>query len=75
MKTEEIIKRIERRHPDGVLLNNEECAAVLQMAPTTLNIWRSKGLGPEYTKINGGSVRYTIESIAEYIVSSTIKTA
>ena len=43
----------------------EETAAVLGLAPATLNGWRVKGCGPVFTKM-GKSVRYSDEAIEAF---------
>ena len=34
---------------DEPLLNDEETAAILKVAPKTMPAWRHRGLGPRYT--------------------------
>lgn len=74
MKRDQIISRIEKLFPSKVLLDNDQTAELLGWKPATLNILRSKGLGPVYSK-TGGRVRYLIDDIADYIFDSSRRTA
>lgn len=74
MRIEKIIDKIERLFPDRLLLTNDETARVLNWAPATLNIARSRGQGPTVTKTRG-KVTYLIDDIAEYILAASIKMA
>lgn len=75
MKVEQIRNRIEQLLlPGHILLDNGATAKSLGWSPNTLNVARSKGLGPSYTK-TGGKIGYLPEDIAEFIVASTVKTA
>ena len=48
------------------LLTPDEVAQKLQVHPNTLANWRSKGVGPTYTRV-GGAIRYTDEAISTYV--------
>lgn len=74
MRKEQIVMRIERLFPNQIMLDNDSTAELLGWKPSTLNILRSKGLGPVYSK-TGGRVRYLIDDIADYIIDSARKTA
>ena len=39
-------------------LNTKQTAEYLKLSTQRLEIWRGRGGGPPYTKINGTSVRY-----------------
>ena len=43
----------------------EQAAEALGLSVHTLNGWRVKGCGPEYTKL-GGAVRYSDEAIEKF---------
>ena len=51
---------------DLELLNTEEAAKGLGMAPQTLINMRATGRGPAYVKI-GGRVRYRLKDLEEYL--------
>lgn len=55
------------------LITTAELAEILGLKPNTLEIWRSKNIGPPYKKI-GGRVLYDPEEIEDFIHSCTIKT-
>jgi excisionase family DNA binding protein len=48
------------------LLTPDEVAQKLQVHPNTLANWRSKGVGPAYTRV-GGAVRYSEEAVLAYV--------
>jgi predicted site-specific integrase-resolvase len=48
------------------LLTPDEVAQKLQVHRNTLANWRSKGVGPTYTRI-GGAIRYTDEAVLAYV--------
>ncbi len=48
------------------LLNEKELASILDIEPTTLRIWRWKGVGPQFRKI-GSNVRYHPDDVTAYI--------
>lgn len=48
------------------MLNTREAAAYLRLRPQTLHEWRSRGVGPRYTKL-GRAVRYRTEWLEDYI--------
>ncbi|MFG9948002.1 helix-turn-helix domain-containing protein [Pseudomonas aeruginosa] len=55
-------------NPD--LLTNEEAAALLGIKPNTLEIWRTKGKGPEFVKLGqtkSAPIRYLRTKIFEFI--------
>lgn len=55
------------------LLNNAEAAALLNIKPGTLNIWRSsKRYNLPYVKV-GKAVRYKVEDIEAFIEKNTIE--
>lgn len=54
------------------LLSEVETAQLLNISPKTLPVWRHKGKGPNFIKIES-SVRYKISDIYEYIKKQTVK--
>jgi predicted DNA-binding transcriptional regulator AlpA len=52
------------------LHRTEEAAAQLNVKPTTLEAWRTRGEGPEYVKL-GKAVRYSSEALENFIKSRT----
>jgi hypothetical protein len=51
------------------LLNNEQAAAVLGIAPGTLEYWRIARCrrGPAYIRLESGTVRYQLSDLQSYI--------
>ena len=53
------------------LLNTREAAVLLSLSPTTLNSYRSRGLGPRYVRVGVGTqrgrVRYYRRDLQEFI--------
>lgn len=52
------------------LLTNEEAAALLGIKPNTLEIWRTKGKGPEFIKMGPNKqdpIRYLRAKIFEWL--------
>lgn len=55
-------------NPD--LLTNEEAATLLGIKPNTLEIWRTKGIGPEFIKMGKqrqAPIRYLRPKIYEWL--------
>lgn len=52
------------------LLTTNQAAKTLQISVATMNVWRMKGLGPEYIKV-GRQVRYTDQSLIEFCNENT----
>lgn len=53
------------------LLNDEQAAKFLNVAKGTLPVWRNKGKGPRYLKIEN-SVRFQLSDLRKYISENTI---
>ena len=51
-----------------ILLTNAEAALQLRVTPGTLANWRSKNMGPPFTRV-GGKIAYVPEDIAAYLAS------
>jgi hypothetical protein len=56
------------------LYTEPEAAEILRQAPATLRNGRSKGTGPAFVKL-GGSIRYTEQSLIDYIASRLRRTS
>ena len=52
------------------LLTNAEVAQLLAVRPNTLEIWRTKGVGPVYRKLNR-AVRYVEADVVAWIDAQT----
>ena len=58
------------------LLTNEEAAALLGIKPNTLEIWRTKGKGPEFVKLGqtkSAPIRYLRTKIFEFIEAQSFR--
>lgn len=56
------------------MLNDVEAAALLGVAPATLNRWRAERIGPAFVRLSGRCVRYRREDVERYIESRRIVT-
>ena len=56
----------------AVVVTVQQAAEYLGLAVSTLNKWRCHGGGPVFIKM-GRAVRYRVEDLEEYILSSTQK--
>jgi predicted DNA-binding transcriptional regulator AlpA len=58
-------------HAPAKLLTNKETAERIGIVPNTLEIWRCKGMGPKYIKLNMHSlrspIRYRESDITEWL--------
>jgi len=54
-------------------LSNDEAAAILQVSPGTLEVWRSLGKGPRYRK-HGRRVVYDDADLEAYSDSRIVET-
>jgi hypothetical protein len=52
---------------DGALLTPAEAADLMRLSQSTLEQWRSKGMGPTWIKIGTRSVGYPIAGLKEYL--------
>lgn len=55
------------------LITSEETAALLGVKPQTLNLWRSRGFGPDYKKISDSAVRYSLEEVEKWIDAQSVR--
>ncbi len=53
--------------PQPKLLRQEEAAAMLNVAPRTLEAWRFRGEGPPWVRISGRCVRYRKSDLLAFI--------
>lgn len=61
-----------RSHLDPLaLISTDDLAALLQVSPITLRIWRLKGRGPRYLKL-GRSVKYRRGDIEVWLQSRCV---
>jgi hypothetical protein len=54
------------------LMTPESVSTVLQVPPSRLARWRSKGVGPDYVKIEG-RVLYSMDAVVDFINRSTVR--
>jgi hypothetical protein len=52
---------------DDAVVDPVEAAAVLRKSPSTLEMWRSRGIGPRSIKTGPRSVGYTIGELRRFI--------
>ena len=52
------------------LLTSKEAAERLRLRPNTLEIWRTKGIGPNYRKV-GRAVRYVEAEVLDWLDAQT----
>lgn len=76
--SQEVTEKLYRKYRK-VMLTRLETAHELGISVQTLDRLKKMALGPKYTK-NGkenrnGAVRYSIEAVAEYIISHEVVTA
>jgi hypothetical protein len=48
-------------------LTERQAAKRLQLAPVTLKIWRRKKIGPPYSRLSRGVIRYLVEDLDNYV--------
>jgi len=56
------------------MLYQDQVAEMLNVTTHSLYVWRKKGIGPVYVKLNGRTVRYRQEDVEEWIKSKTVQT-
>ena len=54
------------------LLNQNEAAELLGVAPATLNFWRASGRGPAFVRISKRCVRYRCEDLQKWVDSQRV---
>ncbi|MCT7564259.1 helix-turn-helix domain-containing protein [Aliarcobacter butzleri] len=79
MNIEEEIKKYEQEikalnFTKGLNLNSKQTAQVVGVAQSTIEKWRTEGIGIEYISV-GKRVMYPIRAIAKWQVLSQIRTA
>jgi hypothetical protein len=55
---------------DDAIFSVEEAAAALNKSPATLELWRSRGLGPRAVRLGPRAVGYTLRELREYVKCS-----
>ncbi|MFJ4672994.1 helix-turn-helix transcriptional regulator [Kitasatospora purpeofusca] len=61
-----------------VLLTPREASPIVRVTPKTLANWRSRGIGPAYTKLSegrGGRVRYRLGDLHRYLADRRVDAA
>lgn len=56
-------------------LDVEEVANLVGAKPLTLRNWRSKGIGPAWTRASGKRVVYSLSAVQEWLASRTVRPA
>lgn len=54
----------------GAILTDEQLAPRLEVSPSTLRHWRSRGEGPPFFKLGGRLVRYRWSEVEAWIEAS-----
>jgi predicted DNA-binding transcriptional regulator AlpA len=54
------------------LMDDDETGAFIGAKPSTLAVWRCKGIGPEYIKV-GRLVRYRLSAVLAWLESRTVR--
>ncbi len=57
---------------EDALINEKAAAKRLDVKPQTMSVWRHKGIGPPYVKIQN-AVRYIPKRLDEYIEDQTVE--
>jgi Helix-turn-helix domain len=67
-------ERAKKRHDTLGLYTTKEVADMFGFDERTMAIWRSKSVGPRYTKL-GKAVYYKLEDITNWIDAGVVETA
>ena len=59
--------------PELKLLDEEEAAGLLQVAPQTLATWRCRGLGPTFVRVGRRLIRYREVDLLAFLESGTVQ--
>ena len=60
--------------PLDLLLTTSQVAAILRVSVETVKKWRQRdGQGPEYIQFPGGSIRYRLSTIMQFLQDFTVK--
>ena len=54
-------------------VTSAEAAEYLGYKPQTLALWRHKGIGPRYYKINGGRVLYRMSDLERWMEARAVE--
>lgn len=63
---DEIDAAVARRQDDDPLLTTREAAARLRKSVSTLELWRSQGIGPAFVRIGERSVGYKTSALKAF---------
>ncbi len=58
---------------DDELLLTREAARLLRLCPRSLELWRAKGVGPDFIKIGTRTVRYRRSSLQEWLATREVE--
>ncbi|MDY0322059.1 MAG: DNA-binding protein [Arcobacteraceae bacterium] len=82
MTQQQILEHIDNAFPTlkkSIGLNQSQTAQIIGVSAPTLERWREAGVGPEYIKsvdtLKKSRLIYPKAAIAEYILSTLVKTA
>lgn len=64
-----------KQPPAKALLDTPQAAEYLSVAPHTLAVWRMKGKGPRYVRLNSVAIRYKITDLDAYIEACAVRVA
>jgi predicted DNA-binding transcriptional regulator AlpA len=56
------------------LITPEELSKILGIKRQTLDVWRTLGKGPNYLKLQKGSIRYKYSEVEKWINSQAVRT-
>jgi hypothetical protein len=68
-------QRPTERVPGAVLLRTDEAAHRLQLTTRTLELWRRRGVGPRYIRLNGRVIRYRVEDLNAWLARRALQPA
>jgi hypothetical protein len=63
------------RVPGAVLLRTDEAAHRLQLTTRTLELWRRRGVGPRYIRLNARTIRYRVEDLNGWLARLALQPA
>lgn len=70
MENNTVARELQGRIGKRILLSTQQAAEFLDKSPTTLSIWRCQRKGPAYYKIGGRAVRYDIDDLESWMLST-----
>ena len=57
------------------MLTSDQAAAMIGLTKSTLAQWRHHGIGPDFIRISGVSIRYTESAIKEWLEARRVATS